>query len=275
MADNGTNGTRKPRPLPPPPKRRPILKKVKPAGIVVHVPVVVTPPPDIDVGKNGVSVLHGKKLDRAPKFLRAIHVLRQQAGVDYIADPDGRSINFHYHRDDREYKKTLTYVSFSDWSKEDHWVVKREQFWREVEARVLAQWQEKLIQRRFAEIDELTEIRTYYSEYMRPLKDKDGKVRRDEESGLPVFGLDMPRMDRWIRVFLEVDERLMTKRGEATQRTESSTPEMQQRISALDPVTASARLSPEDLRAMSREILRRRQPELADVIPAPPEDVDD
>jgi len=237
------------------PKRRPILKR---RTTIVKLAMEVPALPD----RNGTKAPPeaGK---RYMGWLRRLHIVRQQAAVDYITDPDGHSAEWHHERTDREYMKIVTIHAFNAWREEDRWVERREQFWREVEARVLAQWREKMIQRKLAEIDELTEIREYYSEYMKPLRNKDGTVKRGED-GLPEYGLKMPSMDRWIRAFLEVDERLMTKRGEATVRTETQTPEMQARIAALDPVTATARLTPEDLRAMSREILRRRQPDLLD-----------
>lgn len=192
-------------------------------------------------------------------------VSRRQAGIDYITDPESRSVEFHYKREDRHYPKIIAYRQFQGWSIEDRWVARRDQFWHEVEQRVLTQWRDKLVSQRMHEIEELTEIRSYMTEYLVPLKDrKTGEVERDE-LGLPRYGLPLPNFGSFVKMWLEVDSKLMAKRGETTGAVQAELPkDGTAGPSALDPVSTFANFSREDLQAIARVLLRRRQPELAD-----------
>lgn len=209
------------------------------------------------------------KIEAAKKgyFLRTSE-LRQSAAGDYITNPDSISIERLWERDDRAYKRTVSIRTFKNWAVEDDWARRREQFWQEIEARIIESHKHRILVRRLQEIDELTEVRDYMSEYLVPLKDENGQVRRHADGdlkGLPMYGLKMPSLDRFMKAFIELDKELMLKRGEATSRTdnigEDGEPVLP-RVNALDPVAQRLNLSREDMHMLAKALLHRRQPEL-------------
>lgn len=212
--------------------------------------------------------------------------LRRHAGVDYITDPDGRSIRYHYSRDDRTYKDEVSEPRFREWSMEDRWSERREQYWNEIEARTLDGLQDKILRMRMEELAGLTEARNHLSEYLMPLYNKDGTVKRHPDvdeagkphkfAGLPVFPLEMPRFDRFIKSLLDLDERVMLKRGEAITRTETIGSKTKVKTTALDPVGSLMNITPEEARALAKDLLRKRMGErYTDVLDVPGEDATD
>jgi hypothetical protein len=193
-------------------------------------------------------------------YLSRIEVARQQAAIDYITDPEGRSMDFHFRRSDRAYSKLVHMRTWDHWASLDRWTDRREQFWKEIEQKLMNEWRDRLVAMRLTEIEEMTKVRGYMAEYLSPLKDNKGEVKRDPETGLPVYGLYLPKMDGFINMFLALDKQIMLKRGEATTRTEGSE---EMHVGSLDPVSAQTKLSKEDLRAMARVMVLRRQPELS------------
>ena len=188
--------------------------------------------------------------------------LRRHAGVDYITDPDGRSIVHHFTRDDREYRDQVSERQFRQWSTEDKWADRREQYWNEIETRMLDSLQDQILRVRFKELGEMQEDRSHLVEYMRPLRDKNGTVIRHEvgheHEGLPKFPLKMPSMDRFIKSILDLDERIMLKRGEAITRTETIGSKTKVTATALDPVGSLMNLTREEARKLAQNLLRDR-----------------
>lgn len=197
--------------------------------------------------------------------------MRKHAGVDYITDPDGRSLDYHYNRDDRTYKKKISIETFRKWSMMDKWPARRDQYWSEIEIRTLEGLQDKILQMRLEELGELTESRNYMAEYLQPLRDEDGNVRRhpthDEhgnphpQAGLPMFPLELPRFDRFIKALLDLDERVMLKRGEAITRTETVGAKTRVKTTALDPVGSLMNLTPAEAKRLAQNLLRQRMGE--------------
>jgi len=139
---------------------------------------------------------------------------------------------------------------------------------------------EQLVEQRFRELDEISEDLIYLREWVRPLRNEDGTVRRHpawiEEvdrvsgtyvnrpnpwAGLPVYAIPFRSMEKIIDAFLKLDERLMLKRGDATTRTESV--DGGERPSVLDPKTTIVNKPTKDeVQAMARALLLQRQPGL-------------
>jgi len=153
----------------------------------------------------------------------------------------------------------------------DKWTDRREQYWTEIEQRTLEGLGDKILQARLEELAAMTQARSYMSEYMMPMRDEKGKVRRhprlDENgkphrfAGLPVFPLDMPRLDRFLKALLDLDERVMLKRGEAITRSETIGSKTKVTTTALDPVGSLMSLTREESRRLAQHLLRQRMGE--------------
>jgi hypothetical protein len=192
--------------------------------------------------------------------------LRQLAAIDFVADPDSNSVDWHWKRSDRDYRRVVPHRTFRSWSLLDKWAERRGAFWADVEARVLSQWRERIVAQRFREIEELTQVRTHLAGYLRPLQ-KNGKILLDAKTGLPRFALKLPPFHQFVRMFLELDSQLMQKRGEATTRADESLKQKQDRAGeTVDPAAANAPLNKEDVRALSRVLLRMHQPGLEEAL---------
>lgn len=147
-------------------------------------------------------------------------ILRKMAATDYITDQNGRSVRFHFERPDRGYSGVVTFQQFKAWSSEDDWVRRRAHFWEEVEVRVREERSDELYAKRLADLAEFTETAELLGGYLRPMRDKRGRVIIDKSTGLPKLPLDMPRADQFIRAYLKLHERILLLRGEVIHRAE-------------------------------------------------------
>jgi len=150
----------------------------------------------------------------------------------------------------------------------------------------MKEWGDRLFKQKLEEIGALTLAQNSMVEYLTPMLNKDGSIQRhgalDDKGkpnpyhGLPVFPMKLPTADKLAKMVVEVAKIIMVKRGETTSRTESVTHETTgevRRVTALDPVGAKVTFSKEDIRAMSRLLLVRRQPKLeTSVIDIPEEE---
>jgi len=220
-----------------------------------------------------------KKATKAPRTpqlsFSASAEMRRYAGLDYITDPEGRSVDWHWGRDDRDYKKSVALVTFKRWGVGDKWVNRREEFWAEIEARTLDGLQDAILRQRLVELTAMTKARSYMSEYMMPLTDEAGEVRRypmrDENgephpyAGLPQYALDLPKFDKMLKAILDLDERVMLKRGEAITRTENiGGTRSKVTTTTIDPVGSLMNITPEEARHMAKQLLRQRMGERYD-----------
>lgn len=206
--------------------------------------------------------------------------MRMLAKIDYVTDPEDRSLRYHYDRDDREYKDSISFDRFKEWSAADQWVESRAAYYAEIENRIIASRLDRLMEQKFREMDELEEDLKYMREWVTPLRDQYGNVRRyplhrkvgDPKkgtfrtemhpfAGLPMYALEFKSMDKLISAFLKIDERLMLKRGDATSRSESSDTSPT-RPSVLDSEKMLTTVTKEEREAMAKALLFQRQPEL-------------
>lgn len=271
--------SKKKKPLKKPPKKPTPKKKRQPRSLEP------TPPKK----QKAVEKNKEKAVEKSKKgtFLARVNEIRRLAAVDYITDPQARSLDHWYGRRDRPYQRMISFKRFEEWASEDSWKTRRDEFWDEITDRVIAERKQQAVLATLKETEELTEVRTYMGEYLAPQRDKNGEVMRyppqDEDgrphplAGLPRFGLDLPKYDRFAKMFIELDKHLMLKRGEATSRTDSMEPgeEGAVRRDSLDPVSQKVSVSREDAREMAKVMLMRRQPELEDAIDVPLQDEED
>lgn len=231
------------------------------------------------------------------------HELRLMAARDYIFDADQSAVDDLYERPDRPYSERVSLHTFKKWAYEDGWTPRRDKFWEEHEQRVYERMRDQLLRQRLEEVRKRTEERDAMAAYLRPRRDPDtdeilyhphtvtetyvdddGEERTTTRphplAGLPILPLEVPRLDQFVNAFVKFDQHLMVMRGEASSRTEQITrgPEDaagRGRVSGdlVDPVAAGMHIDDEDIQHMARELLRRRQPELA--IDVDWEEVDD
>jgi len=244
-----------------PTKRKPTKRKPTKRKLVKRKPRKVTRPVATSVTLSVVS------------SVRVTHAeMRRHAAVDYITDPDGRSVDFHWGRDDREYCDHVKVDTFRQWARLDQWTDRREQFWEEIELRTLDGLQDRILRARLDELKHMTEARSYMAEYMLPVKHPEtGQVMRHPAftnkgevhpcANLPIYALDLPRFDRFIKSLLDLDERVMLKRGEAITRTETVGRSTKITTTALDPVGSLMNITPEEARRLAKNLLRQRMGE--------------
>lgn len=197
-------------------------------------------------------------------YKATIKNMRLQAAQDYITDPDGRSVRFHYERDDRDYRGAISIAGFERWSKEDRWTDRRQQFWEEIEVRMLTHIRDEILQARFERLGKMKEAVAYMEEYMVPLRNADGSVRRYPDShpdypGLPMYPLKMPSMEKFVRMIMELQDQIRLDSGEAVTRSETiSSGKTKVSVTALDPVTSMMTIKPEEARRLAQGLLRDR-----------------
>ena len=189
-------------------------------------------------------------------------VLRKQARTDYVVDPEGRSVRWHYEREDRDYSKLIGWDAFESWSKKDHWGPGRDRFWAEMEERVIAHVKDRLFTQRLDEIGRVEKLLEATEQLLRPKVDKDGNVLLDTD-GIPQFHLKLPSLDRMVKAWLGMHERLMLLRGEAIpEKSAGETDKPSEHVR--DPVSDTVNLSRDEVRYLARQLVRIRQEETSD-----------
>lgn len=161
--------------------------------------------------------------------------IRFYAEHEFIADPNGRTVDDHYKLLPPEFGKKVSIHTFRTWAYKSTptWADARKKFWEDVEVRVVAGLRERFIKERIEEHGALRENLGYLWEWLMPLRDPitDEVLRHgpiDDEGkpnpyvGLPKFPLAMPPLDRMAKVILDVQARVMLTRGEVLNRTEGA-----------------------------------------------------
>jgi len=198
--------------------------------------------------------------------------LREMATIDFVTDPEQRSVLEHYSRLDRPWRKHVSTTTFYNWANDGKWQDRRAQWWSQIEARILAKRAEQIANQRVSEIEAMESARDNMARYLFPLTSRGGAIKLHPEflednepnplAGLPMYGLRMPSLDRFVAAFIALDKQIMLKRGEAIERSAGANERLPD-VDAHESGGVSA-MSSEDLRAMARVLVRRRQPELND-----------
>ena len=212
--------------------------------------------------------------------------IRQQAGIEYITDPQSRSVDWWHAREDRIYSKVVKQGTFRRWADLDRWKPRRDKWWADVEHYTLEKIKHSVTVERFEAYQQLRDDMGPLLEYTRPLRDRFGEVRRypatmterykvkdkwhEREvdhplAGLPMMPLEMGKMHEHVRMLLDMHKTLMLLRGEATARTENMPTAGSPRTAIqVDPLGSSASYDREELRQLAKDMLLSRQPELLD-----------
>ena len=198
--------------------------------------------------------------------------MREMAMIDFVTDPEQRGATYHYSRVDRPWRKHVSPTAFNDWVSHGNWIARRAQWWSQIEARILAKRAEQIAIQRVSEIEAMESARENMSRYLFPLTSRGGAIKLHPEflengdanplAGLPMYGLRMPSLDRFVAAFIALDKHIMLKRGEAIERSAGVSDRLPD-VNAHESGGVGS-MSPEDLRAMARVLVRRRQPELND-----------
>lgn len=193
--------------------------------------------------------------------------LRVQAGLDY-AFSDTISVGALYLRDDRSYHDEVPEATFRAWSAEDQWAKRREMVWGAIESTAERLAVQTLGERRQAELTSLEGAFAAYLEWMMPLRDETGALKRDPETGLPMFALGMPAADKAMKMMLALHERIELLRGKPTARTViEGEPSSGWQDSSGD----TFNVSDDELQVMARAIQMKRDPDLLEGYDALPE----
>lgn len=199
------------------------------------------------------------------------HVIRQQALADYVTDPENHDPEWHYGRNDRDYRKYAALAAFQKWVIEDQWEVRREAYWAEAQRQLLEKTRDNTVQILADSMHDLNHLRTHALEWCDPIRDEDGEVLRYPEeddqgnphryAGKPMLAVRPKSFEAAVAAALALDEAVQNRRDEilrmAGQGEAASKPHV-------DPVLEAVNISAADLRAISKELVKRRQPELVE-----------
>jgi hypothetical protein len=203
------------------------------------------------------------------KVILAGPELRRLAEEDYITDADGNSVEYHWKREDRPYRKAVSPDTFYQWARKGKWHKRRVLYWRHIQRRLLSHLQDKILEQKVKDLETLIEIRSAVSEHLVPIRDEDGNIDRDDR-GLPKFSTALPSFDRLVKSFLDLDERIALKSGDVTSRSET--------INANDPAasvpTGIGTIRPEEARILARKFLLEQDNALAEAVGADEADPD-
>lgn len=201
--------------------------------------------------------------------------LRRLAAHEFITDPDSKSAKHLWDRADRPYRKLVRLATFQDWAVEDNWNTRRQQFWAEVEHKVLVEAGHKILVQRIEELGRLTPASDAMMEYLGPQRDPatgdwkrhpalDAEGKPHPFAGLPILPLVEPgvSIEKFVVSFDKLHKLLMTKRGEVTSRSEDVKRPGEGDSNPLDPTLSGIPFTKDDIRALSRQMLLMRQPEL-------------
>lgn len=198
---------------------------------------------------------------------------RIQAEIDYIMDDQQRSLEFHYDRPDRNYPALIKPRTFRLWSEQGDWVQKRADFWESIKTRVLEELEDQIFQKRMEEIGQLQVTKELFYEFLQPLRDEDGEIVRDEETGKPKFALQLPSLEGMTRLILTISERQSILRGDVISRSEEihhGVFKVEETKIKLDPIAQLSNLTEEQAHKFARALMAIKNPHLkadmADVI---------
>jgi hypothetical protein len=216
-----------------------------------------------------------------PADLPKTHYVRQQAVADYVTDPENRDPAYHYHRSDREYADWISFETFQQWRHEDDWDDQRNAYWAEAQRQLLERSRDQTVATLLKSMKQMDELRTFALEWCEPLRDPvtdevlrypelDDLGRPHRFAGKPMLPVRPGSYERAVAAALALDEAVRARRDEVLRLTGHG-----ESASKPEPST-KVQLSKEDLRAMGRELVKRRQPELvADTRPEEEQEVFD
>ena len=200
------------------------------------------------------------------KFFISSKEMKMLAERDYVQDPEQNSLAFWYKHPDRQYSELCNYTNFMKWSSAGEWPMKRAAWWQRVKEIQDTRDLQKAVTRRREIVDNVSVALGSYFEYLKPLLDKDGAVRRHAPGhmweGLPMFALPLGSAKEMGTLVDKMFKLVLLTNGEATYRTESMIESNISISATIDPVSKTDTFTDAQIIEMSRDAVRRLQPEL-------------
>lgn len=209
-----------------------------------------------------------KKAKGIVKRASATADLIRRAETAFIKDENGQGVDWHFHNGD--FEKYVSIDTFRSWSKKGNWIKRRIEYWESIQTRLLDHLSDKILDQKIQQLGELHEVKDAVAEYLKPLRDpKTNKILKDEKTGLPKFAVDLPPYDRLVKAFLELDNRIALRTGEATERIDVDVNEAKnqnegRRLLSQDEASNLMRITPEEAQQMARQIVMSRSEHLQD-----------
>lgn len=196
--------------------------------------------------------------------------IRQVVAAEFLCDPDMRTVDYHHGREDRPWRKIVSLTVMKRWATEDRWFERRRDFWQQIQDRILSAQKHDIVTRRLAEIKRFEETRDALGEYMQPLRDRAGNIRRFPElndkgkphelAGLAIFPVEMPKLDRLVKSIIELDRHVMLKRGEIPDDKQTETADgAKPQAKPILALSGQENFSAAERRAMADALIKERQ----------------
>lgn len=196
--------------------------------------------------------------------------IRHDLKLAYVSDMQKRDLSFWQEKWERE--RGIPSKLVLDWARRDQWPKLRVQYWADIEQSILDERKQQIVTQKTRELAELDDLRSHMGEWLRPLRDKRGRVRRhtnEPYQGLPMYPLEMPKMDAFLRAYVLLDKQIMLKRGEIVDPANlnaalngESDDEVARQVAALP--SNATNFTEDEMTSMARALVLTRQTGLAD-----------
>jgi hypothetical protein len=218
--------------------------------------------------------------DEAPVTVKTLaarsHALWIQIRTEYVTRPDAPSLETLA----KKYVKQVSYEAIRKRAQEEKWTDRREKWWMRAEVALLQRIQDQYLSERIEEMRLIRQAMPFVFEHLLPVMEKDPdnpgqkRVKRDPDTGMPVFRHGFKSQEGVVKTWLLLQERQMLLRGEATMRTDSAIRDRMPVVEdANDPISNMAKkanFSRDEVRSLARQMIAKRmsadmgEPEPAD-----------
>lgn len=164
----------------------------------------------------------------------------RQCEVAYITDPQQRSAEYHW---DQLCSSVISLGPFMRRVRQGQWVVRREQYWEQVQQEVLRRSQNRVISDRVKELQEIQQVRDDVLDVMRP-KILDGRK---------IYPVKPGSLEGMVGAFTKLDQLADAKRDSVLTMIE---PRLARETDGSGPESV---FTPEEMRDVARMLLERRR----------------
>lgn len=193
------------------------------------------------------------------------HAMWMQIRTEYVTRPDGPSLEVLA----KKYAKQVSYEAIRKRATEEKWTELREDWWTKAEVNLLERIQDQYLSERIAEMRLIRQAMPFVFEHLLPVMEKDPdnpgqkRVKRDPDTGMPVFRHGFKSQEGVVKTWLLLQERQMLLRGEATARTDSAirdrTPaQVEDPADPIASMAAKANFSRDEVRSLARQMIAKR-----------------
>lgn len=211
------------------------------------------------------------------------HAMWMEIRTLYVTSPEAPTIEDL----SRRFAGRVGYEAIKRRAADEKWSAQRDDWWKNAEVTLLERIQDEYLAERLHEMRQLREAMPFVFEHMMPVMEKDPdkpgqkRVKRDPDTGMPVFRHPFKSQEGVMRTWLALQERQMLLRGEATMRTESALRDRVPQADESDPLAhmaAKANFSRDEVRSLARQMIAKRmsadaEPDATDE--EPDDDTDD